>query len=341
MKTPATDRPLGWGILSTARIARRLIPAINSTGRSRVVAVASRDEKRARDFAARWEIPRSFPSYEELLESPEVSAVYLPLPNSLHCEWAVRAAAAGKHLLVEKPLALSPAEVGRIAAAAEKYRVKILEAYAYRAHPQFLKLLELVGKGAVGRPKLVRARYCFTLGAGETNIRWNKELGGGALWDVGCYPVSFARAVAGEPAEAAFMSLRAGKIGVDVLGAGQLRFPDGLLAQIECGYSLSYGVGAEVVGENGTLILPNPWQPDVDGKRNGLLFISPDDKATPLDFPPIDPYLCEAKALEGAILDGRPLPWTLAESGDVIAAVAALHLSARTGASVKLSEIDT
>jgi predicted dehydrogenase len=339
MKTPTTDRTLGWGILSTARISRRVIPAINSAGRSRVVAVASRDEKRAKDFAARWEIPRAYPSYEALLESKEISAVYIPLPNSLHGEWAVKAAEAGKHLLVEKPLALSTPEADRIIAAAEKNRVKILEAYAYRAHPQFLKLLELVGKGAVGSVKLVRARYCFTLGAGETNIRWNKELGGGALWDVGGYPVSFARAVVGEAPVAAFASLAGGKSGVDVLGAGQLRFPSGALAQLEFGYCLSYGVGAEVVGDKGTLVLHNPWQPDVDGKRNGLLFVSPDDKATPIDFPPVDPYLCEAKALEGAVLDGHPLPWTLAESRDNIAAIVALHRSAQTGAAVKLSEV--
>lgn len=340
MKTPTTDRTLGWGILSTARISRRVIPAINSAGRSRVVAVASRDGKRGKDFADRWEIPQAFPSYEALLQSPEVGAVYIPLPNTLHCEWAVKAAEAGKHVLLEKPLALSTAEADRIIAAAADNRVKILEAFAYRAHPQFLKLRALVEKGAIGQVKLVRARYCFTLGAGESNIRWKKDLGGGALWDVGCYPVSFARAVVGEAPTTAFASLVDGKTGVDVLGAGQLRFPSGALAQIESGYCLSYGVGAEVVGDAGTLALPNPWQPDVDGKRNGLLFISPDDKAIPLDFPPVDPYLCEVNALEGAVLDGRPLPWTLAESRDNVAALIALHRSARTGAAVKLSDVD-
>ncbi|MCX6349527.1 MAG: Gfo/Idh/MocA family oxidoreductase [Candidatus Aureabacteria bacterium] len=330
------EKTLRWGILGAARICRRVIPAINAAGRSRVVAVASRDPRRGQEFASRWEIPRSFDSYEALLDSPEIEVVYVPLPNHLHCEWTVRAVEAGKQVLCEKPLALSTAEVDRVIAAARNKKAQVLEALAYRAHPQFAKLLEIARKGEIGKVKLIRARYCFTLGAGPGNIRWRKEMGGGALWDVGGYPVSFARAIVGEAPEEVFAYLAPGATGVDVLGAGQLKYRSGVLAQIECGYCLAYGVGTEVVGENGTIALLNPWQPDVDGKRNGLLVIAPDDQAYPVGFPPIDPYLCEVRALEDAVLDGKPLPWTLQESRDNVAALAALHRSAASGAPVRL-----
>ena len=298
---------LNWGLLSTARINRRIIPPLNSSPRSRLTAVASRSEERALEFAARWRIPNDCGSYRRLLESEEIDAVYIPLPNSLHYRWVLEAVKRGKHVLCEKPLALRPDEAETMIAAAEDNGVVLLEAVAYRMHPQFLRLIELVKEGAIGRPRLIRAHYTFTLPEGNGNIRWSKELGGGVLRDVGGYPVSFCRGLAGNLPERVFACQQRGPSGVDTFTAADLIFPGGLVGRIDCSFSLPYSVGAEVVGDGGRILVPNPWQPDTDGKPSGLILIAPDDSRTDISTPVIDPYLCEIEAMEDAALDGNPL----------------------------------
>ncbi|MFH1039441.1 MAG: Gfo/Idh/MocA family oxidoreductase [PVC group bacterium] len=327
---------LHWGILSTARINRRIIPPLRRASRSEPVAVAGRDPDRTRDFAARWGIGEVFPSYRELLACPGIDAVYIPLPNSLHCEWVVRTARAGKHVLCEKPLSLTAAEAEKMASAARENGVVLLEAMAYRMHPQFLRLQSLIGEGMIGRIGLIRAWFRFTLPAGE-NFRWSKEMGGGVLRDVGCYPVNFCRAVAGSSPETVYCRQLIGPTGVDILSSGQLTFPGGLIAQIDCAFSLPFGVGAEVIGEKGVLRLPNPWQPDIDGKSGGLIHIAPDDTETSIPVPAADPYLCEIEAMESAVLDGVPPLYTVEESRENAAAIAALYRSARSGRPVNVT----
>jgi len=217
-----------WGLLSTARINRRIVAAARGSNEIQLVAVASRERARAEEYARANEIGRAHGSYEELLAAEDVDAVYIPLPNSLHVEWSVRALEAGKHVLCEKPLARSAAEAERAFAAAERTGRLLEEAFMYRHNPQTARLEKLVDEGAVGRVRLIRAVFSFPV-QGERNIRLLAELDGGALLDVGCYCVSGARLLAGEP-ESVWAESVAGPTGVDEVLAGALRFPGGVLA---------------------------------------------------------------------------------------------------------------
>ncbi|MDP8237031.1 MAG: Gfo/Idh/MocA family oxidoreductase [Candidatus Erginobacter occultus] len=302
-----------WGILSTARINRRFIPALRKSCRSELVACGGRDSERTRAFADCWEIGGAEPSCESVLARSDIDVVYIPLPNSLHREWAVRAARAGRHILCEKPLGVNRVEAEVMAAAAGENGVVLMEAMAYRCHPQFLRLRELLRAGAVGKVRLIRSWFRFSLPPGD-NIRWLPELGGGVLLDVGCYPVNFALAVAGELPEAVSSTRRRGPTGVDILTAGRLEFPSGTVAQFDCSFVLPYGAGAEVIGEEGVIRIVHPWQPDTDGKGSGLIRVARDDSETAIPTTPADPYLCEIEAMEAAVLDGIPLPYPVSES---------------------------
>lgn len=308
-------RKLKWGILSTARINRRFIPALGKSSRSQLAAVGGRDPERTRDFTVRWGIGEVEPSYQAVLDRTDIDAVYIPLPNSLHCRWAIRSARAGKHILCEKPLGLTAAEAEAMAAAAGENGVVLMEAMAYRYHPQFLRLVELLRQGAIGKVRLIRSWFRFTLPAGK-NIRWSPKLGGGVLLDVGCYPVNFSLAVAGELPAAVSSSRRLGPSGADILTAGRLEFPSGIIAQFDCAFVLPYGAGAEVIGERGAIRIVHPWQPDTDGKGSGLIRVDPEDRETLIPTPPADPYLCEIEAMERTVLDGIPSPYPVGESLD-------------------------
>ncbi len=326
---------LNWGIISTANINRRSIPQLKISARSTLRAVASRNLPHARAYAAEWDIPQAFGSYDALLASPEIDAVYISLPHSMHAEWTVKAAAAGKHILCEKPFALTVADVDRMADAARANGVQLMEAFMYRTTPLMAKLQSLIAGGLIGQVKLVRAKFSFTL-EDEKNIRLQKELGGGSTWDAGVYPVSFCQAIAGSaPAEVmAWQQLN--QSGVEVMLTGQMRYPNGMLAQIDSGFALPFRLGAEVVGENGVLYVPVPWFPGLDGRESVIIHIAPDDTETRIEVEPKDPYLCEIEAMEAAIFDGAPLPVTLEESRNHVRTIVALYESAKTENVVQL-----
>jgi predicted dehydrogenase len=253
---------LRWGILGTARIAaRRVIPAIMRSQTGTVVAVGSRDAERARQLAAQFGIPRAHGSYEALLADPEVDAVYIPLPNSLHGPWTIRAAEAGKHVLCEKPLALDASSAREMVASCARAGVLLQEAFMYRFHPQIERLQTLVRDGAVGRPWLVRSAFTFTVRTAE-DIRLEARLGGGGLLDVGCYCVNLSRLLLGEPerVDAAAVYER----GVDVRFAGMLHFPEGAAAQFDCGLRAPPRQSCEVIGPEGVISLPRPFLPEED-----------------------------------------------------------------------------
>ena len=184
-----------WGVISTGWVARTFIAALRESEDAQVVAVASRDTGRAAATAAEFGLARAYGTYAELLADPDVDAVYIGLPNSLHAEWAIASVRAGKHVLCEKPLAVSSAEAEAMFEAARTAGVWLMEAFMYRFHPQTLKVQELIGAGAIGEVRLVRAAFCFTV-SDPANVRLSSELAGGALRDVGCYPVNFARMIA-------------------------------------------------------------------------------------------------------------------------------------------------
>ncbi|MEM7029801.1 MAG: Gfo/Idh/MocA family oxidoreductase [Chloroflexota bacterium] len=319
---------LRWGILSTARINRRIIPCLKQASRSKIVAVASRDAHRADMYAQEWDIPKSFGSYDALLSSPDIDAVYISLPNSLHVEWAIKAANHNKHVLCEKPLALSVADVDAMAKASTDNQIVLVEALMYQMHPQVAKLKAVIENGLIGKVSLIRANFSITLPDDSGNFRLDKNMGAGSLWDVGSYPVSFANGLVGEAPEKVIGFQQTNKDGVEILIAGQLKYQNGVMAQIDSSFRMPYRIGAEIIGENGVIRIPQPWQPNVDRRSGGLIHIAPDDSETLIETPPIDPYLCQIQAVERAVFDGEAVPHTLEQSRHNIATINALYQSA-------------
>jgi xylose dehydrogenase (NAD/NADP) len=316
---------LRWGLLSTARINRRLIPAIRAVERAELVAVASRSRDRAEAYAREWDIPRAHGSYEALLADPGIDVVYISLPNSFHAQWTVRAARAGKHVLCEKPLCLSVAECDEIVAAAESAGVVVAEALMYLYHPLLQKAQRLVKDGALGQITLVRGAFTFFLDR-LNDVRWRPELGGGALWDVGSYPVSFIRWIAGEPEEVfGWQTLSAS--GVDATFAGLLRYDNGTLGLFDSGFRQQFRVHAEVTGTEGTLVVERPYPITSDSRL--ILHRGFDEEEISPDRS--DAYQYEVEALTDAVLEGAPLPVPLDLSRAGVATLMALYESARRG----------
>jgi xylose dehydrogenase (NAD/NADP) len=242
---------LRWGIIGPGRIAPRLVRALSKSRRGELVAVAGRDEERAAAFASQHGIGRSFGSYEALLHDPEVDVVYVALPNHLHAQWTVRALEAGKHVLCEKPLALSVLEVDEIIAASQRTGRTAVEGFMYLHHPQTIRALELARSGVLGRLELIVGTFSFFL-IYPNDPRIDPQMGGGSLWDVGCYPVSFARHVAGAEPDRLNAFARFDERDVDRTFVGQLRFPSGLLGQFDCGFSAPDRERVEIVGSDAT-----------------------------------------------------------------------------------------
>lgn len=253
---------LRWGVLGGARILRKTIPALQETKNGEVVGIASRTEKKARDYADKHGVPQVYGSYEALLASPDIDAVYIPLPNALHLEWILKSLDAGKHVLCEKPLVMSATEVEKVMRKADETGLKVLEAFMYRFHPRFEKLQELLEARAVGKLTFVHVVHSFEAG-GDDNIRWYTGLGGGALFDAGGYCVNVSRMVtAQEPARvAAFGNYRdandEGRIDVSI--AGMLRFPSSATALFDTGLNLERRNYLELTGTEGRLYLDNPF----------------------------------------------------------------------------------
>ncbi len=322
---------LRWGLLGTARIGRAVIPPIRLSERSELRAVASRDLVKAEKYAGAWRIPQAYGSYEELLADEHIDAIYNPLPNHLHAEWSIRAAEAGKHVLCEKPLALSAAEVDRMAEAARKNKVVIAEAFMYKHHPQTLKVQEWVEQGTLGDLLLIKGAFTFDLTRPD-DVRLVPEWGGGSIWDVGCYPISYSRLIAqAEPVEV-FGWQVIGVTGVDVVFGGQLRFASGLLAQFDCGFRAPYRASMEIVGTKGAIELDGPFKPG----GGEWIKIKRGDSLEMMRSPEYELYLGEIEDMERAVLDSQPPRVSLENSRANVATIAALLQSAQSGQPVKL-----
>ncbi len=325
------SKPLNWGLLSTARINRALIPPLNASKRTRLLAVASRSQSSAEAYAREWNIPRALGSYEALLADPEIDVVYNSLPNHLHAEWTIKALRAGKHVLCEKPMTLTLAELEEIAAVSRETGKVVAEAFMYRHHPQTLKVKEMVESGALGRLQLIRGAFTFTL-TREGNYRSDPAMGGGSIWDVGCYPISYARTLIGaEPLEVFGWQVE-GPSGVDESFVGQMRFEGGVLAQFDCGFASPFRSWMEIVGSEATLHIPNPFKPS----HKATVTLTRGDQAETLPMPGVDLYLGEVDDLCDAIEHGRTPRITLADSRANLAAILALLESARTGKAITL-----
>jgi predicted dehydrogenase len=329
-----------WGVLSTASIGRLVIEATRAADHAEVVAVASRDAAKARAFADELGLEASYGSYEELLASSAVDAVYVPLPVALHTKWTVKALAAGKHVLCEKPLATSAADAARCFAAAQAAGRHCVEGLMYRHHPQTTLARRLVAEGAIGRLAYVRAALSVSVSPGD--IRRSVELGGGALGDLGCYCVSAVRLFAGEPSQVNAAQVRDGTAGVDLRLAATLRMPAGVLAQFDVGLDLTRRDELELVGTEGRLLVPDPWlcrAPHLELSRNGRIERVPvdPDGAFALTDPDHDVYRIELDTVSAAIAGGGEPSFGSADAIAQATVLEALYRSAETGRPVAVS----
>ncbi len=318
-------QPVRWGLLSTARINQAVLAGVRQTDRAEVVAVASREQQRADDYAREHGIERAHGSYEALLDDPDVEVIYVSLPNSLHVEWSVRALEAGKHVLCEKPFDRRPREVERAFDAADQAGRLLMEAFMYRHHPQTKKLQEVVAAGAIGELRHLRSSFSFTLDNPD-DVRLAPELDGGSLMDVGCYCLSISRLLAGEP-EQVFGLQRSGTTGVDLGFVGVLEFPGGVLGEFHCAFDLPDASGLEAIGSEGQVFVPEPFRCedphlDLNGER--------------IDVEDMDRYQLQAENFSAAIRgEAEPLLGRKDAVGQA-RAIDALYRSAASGAAVSL-----
>ena len=303
---------LRWGILSTADIARaKFIPGIRRAGRCTIGAIASRDGERAAVVADELGIPRAHRSYEALLADPEVDVVYIPLPNHLHAEWTIAAARAGKHVLCEKPLAMTAGDAERMAAVCRAEGVRLMEAFMYRLHPSWVAVRELVASGRIGRLVAVDSWFSF-FNDDPSNIRNKREAGGGALFDIGCYCVNLSRMLFdAEPLVVDAWLQRDPTTGVDVLTSAILGFESGV-ATFTCSTRAEPDQRVHVYGTEGRISVPIPFNIPPDRPTEIWLTAGGDPPVAPatevLRFETADPYAVEAERFAAAILDGLPTP---------------------------------
>jgi predicted dehydrogenase len=321
--------PLRWGILSTANIARAaVIPAIQAATNGAVVAVASRDAERAAAFASKLDIPRAYGSYAALLDDPQIDAIYIALPNSMHYEWTLNAVAAGKHVLCEKPLALNAEQCLAMAAAAEAAGVLLMEAFMYRFHPQILTAQELVHSGAIGDLHHMHAAFTFRL-TNPGNIRLQADLGGGALMDVGCYCVNVLRTFAGREPVAA-QALAAWHVqGVDERMTGLLHFDDDLTGQFDCALNLARRETFLAAGTEATLELPRAFLPGVHDTIVRLRTNYSEVSEQTIDG--VDEYRLMVEHFADCVRSGHAPRYGAREAACNMNVIEALYRSARAG----------
>jgi D-xylose 1-dehydrogenase (NADP+, D-xylono-1,5-lactone-forming) len=321
------DTPVKWGILSTADINRKVIPGLRASEKAELVAVASRDQERADEYAREWEIERAYGTYEALLEDADVEALYISLPNTLHCEWSIRAVEAGKHVLCEKPMSRHVADVEAAFDAAERSGRILTEAFMYRHNPQTARLGQLVGDGAIGDLRVVRSCFSYAL-YDEGNIRLRTDVEGGSLMDVGCYCVSGSRLLGGEP-EHVYGQQFVGPSGTDWVFAGTMRFPGDVIAQFDCGTALGERDELEAIGSEGSLFLDDPWhcvKPVIELRRDG--------DVERIELEHADSYRLEVENLSDAIRGSAAPLLGREDAVGQARAIDALFRSAATGTAV-------
>lgn len=328
-------RKVQWGILSTANIGiKRVIPAILSGERGAVAAIASRDAARAAEAAARFAIPRSYGTYEELLRDPAIDAIYNPLPNHLHVEWTVRALNAGKDVLCEKPLGLNAPETQAIVDARNRSQKRVIEAFMVRHHPQWQRVRALIRAGRIGSVRTIHSAFLFTM-LNPYNVRNQAALGGGALYDVGCYPVVTARYLFGaEPVRAIALIDRDANLGIDTVNSGLLEFSAGGQLVFSSAFRAAAYQHVTILGSEGRIDMPVPFTPPKDlacritidsGK-------SLDGSSAQFeDFPPVDQYQLQCDAAAAVFLGEIEQEFPIEDGMATMRCIDALYRSAASG----------
>jgi D-xylose 1-dehydrogenase (NADP+, D-xylono-1,5-lactone-forming) len=319
-----------WGIISTAHINRLVIPGAQASPKVDLLGVASRDQRRAEEYAREWGIERAYGSYDALLADADIEAVYISLPNTMHVEWSIRALEAGKHVLCEKPMSRHTEDVEAAFAAADRAGKLLSEAFMYRHNPQTKRVRELIDAGTIGDVRLVRSAFSYSLyDAG--NIRLRTDVEGGALMDVGCYCVSGSRLGAGGEPVSVYGQAWFGETGTDWVFTGSMRFADDLLAIFDCGTAMPERDELEVIGSEGSLFLDDPWHcnvPVIELRREGGV--------ERIELERVDSYRLELENVSDAIEGKAELLLGRDDAIGQARALEALHRSAESGEAVRL-----
>ncbi len=332
------DRKVKWGILGCAGIAEKaFIPAVQESRNGVLAGIASRDEARARAWADRFGFLKSHRSYQELIDDPGIDAVYNPLPNDLHAEWSIRAMRAGKHVLCEKPMALNGPEALAMIGAAESGGALLMEGFMYRFHPQVEKTLALIRQGRLGEVRAVHSSFTFQFKRDGDNYRWFPAMGGGALYDVGCYTVSVARLVFGAEPVSAFATARIDPAtGVDMTTAAILEFPGGRFAQCESSFESHFQSRLLVVGAEGTLALDRAFS--AKNFDTAIEVVRGDEKEA-VRIPQANMFTLMVEHFGDAVLGKTPLLYPPQDAFLNMRAIDACFESIRTGRAVRLSDL--
>lgn len=321
-----------WGILGTGMIAKVLARAIAECPTATLVAVGSREQAKAEAFAAEFGAAKAYGSYEALLADPEVRFVYISLPNSLHHEWTLKAAQAGKHILCEKPLSVTVSEAEAMFAAAREAGVVLMEAFMYRCHPQVARIQQIVASGEIGELRVIRSRFSYGMND-LTNVRFSKPLHGGALMDVGCYCTSFSRLVAGgEPVRVSGEARWGAVSEVDEVFVGTLRFADGTLAQFDAGMICAGATNADIMGSKGHLEVPQPWKPGAESN----LIVRVGRQTREERIAGANPYVLEVENIQAVVNEGAAPIISEAETVGNMRTICALLQSAHHSTVVQL-----
>lgn len=324
-------KQINWGVLSTARIGvNKVIPALQASRFGRVTAIASRDPAKGQDVARQLGIPTVHGSYEALLADPSIDAIYNPLPNHLHVPWSIRALEAGKHVLCEKPIALTTAEAQSLADAAARHpKMKVMEAFMYRHHPQWIAARQLIADGGIGVLRVVHSHFSYW-NVDPLNIRNMAAIGGGALMDIGCYCVSLSRFLFGsEPQRVLGVVERDPKFGTDRITSGTLAFAEGT-ATFTCATQLSPYQRVNIFGTEGRIEIEIPFNAPTD--RPTKLWHQRGAAITEHTFAPCDQYTLQADLFARAILDNTAVPTPLNDAIENLRVIETLFESARRSA---------
>ena len=319
--------PVRWGVLSAANIAvKRVAPAIVASSTGRLVAVGSRNPPRARELFAFAPEVIIYNDYESVINDPEIEAIYIPLPNSLHAEWTIKALQAGKHVLCEKPLAVTAEQGVTMVQAARENGMLLMEAFMYRFHPQTIWTLEQIANGRIGNVKLIHSSFSFNVGSRPHDIRLQADLAGGSLMDVGCYPVNLCRAIYGRTPIAVGARVYTPAMGeVERYASAVLDFDDGCFGLIDSSFELPTRQVAEIIGEAGTITVPLPFTP---GHIEAMVILALEGQTIHQRFSPVDHFRLEVEHFSACIRYGHQPLLSLEETIENLATIEAIYQSA-------------
>ncbi len=327
MQSHSASSPIRWGILSAANIGVKAVaPAIRASSNGKLVAVGGRNPERAAKVYSFAPEVRIVEGYESILNDPDIDAVYIPLPNGLHAEWAIKAVEAGKHVLCEKPFSTTAQEGKAMMDAAQASNVLLMEAFMYRFHPQTQWAIEQVNAGAIGSVRLVRASFAFDVRSRPNDIRLKPELAGGSLMDVGSYPVNVCHAIYGQaPHTVAARVHTTSPVSVDMATNAVLDFGDGRFGLIDCSFELPSRQMVEIIGESGSLTLPVPFTP---GDIEAVILVVKNGQMTEQKFERVDQYRLQVEHFANCILNKQEPMLRLTETLENMATIEAIYQAA-------------